>query len=507
MKFEDSENTPLRGFGGRPIRVKLIKNIFTKIDDRLNELVAYLSDDSGGIGYERVMTKLKKESLLNDETLISENMTESFKVKEDDVSPKEDIYKLKSHLWEKLISLEQNQSLDLLALHKAKAEAAIKAIYKRDNLPTPLIIWTKSPMANVFAKTAIDVLSQKNIHISSGLIEIPHQSEDNTQIRVGAWQSFCEAGWKIGDRGTGAQAWNDLNLYNHRLLDDMNWKHIPPMATNDGRPHGPNGLNWMRQHNGWFLIGDAAARRLGSDWLVDIWAGIKVKQSDVSHCDSEEDILIDMATIYDSRTTTFRWELRHQKNLNCLPLEVLDSKERVAYTTEMRFDFEVLRNAAAWVMPYENICFVSERHTHISLDDGRLHCEDGPSIIYPDGFEIYAWRGIVFPKQWIEKKPTPEQALNWHNTEQRRVACEMVGWETILEELEAVTIDKDKDPEIGELVYVNTPGSDPKNFLRVTCGTGRKFALPVPPEMETARQANAWTWGLEPDQYKPEVRT
>jgi len=47
---------------------------------------------------------------------------------------------------------------------------------------------------------------------------------------------------------------------------------------------------------------------------------------------------------------------------------------------------------------------VSERHTHISLDDRRLHCEDGPSIIYPDGFEVYAWRGTVFPKQWIEKK-------------------------------------------------------------------------------------------------------
>jgi len=25
--------------------------------------------------------------------------------------------------------------------------------------------------------------------------------------------------------------------------------------------------------------------------------------------------------------------------------------------------------------------------------------------------------------------------------------------------------------------------------------------------MQTARQANAWTWGLEAEQYTPEVRT
>jgi len=489
--------------------MQALKKIIATIDDKLNDFAAYLTTDFDKPKSEYVSgaSKLQKDTCLNDERLASENEAENYKVVVEDALPKEDIYKLKRQLWEKVNALDQNQSLDFLALHKAKAEAAIKAIYKRDGLPPPLIIWTKSPMANVFAKTAIDVLSQKNIYISSEEPEISHQSEYNTQIREGAWQSLCEAGWRIGDSGTGAQAWNNLNLYNHRLLDDMNWMHIPPMATNDGRPHGANGLNRMRQSNGWFLIGDTAARRLGSDWLVDIWAGIKVKACDSSLCEAEQDILIDAEAIYESKTTTFRWELRHQKNLNCLPLEVFDSEERWAYTTEMRFDFEVLRKAAAWVMPYENICFVSERHTHLSLDDRRLHCEDGPAIIYPDGFEIYAWRGTGFPKQWIEKKPTPGQALNWPNTEQRRVACEMVGWETILAELEAVTIDKDEDPEIGELVYVNTPGLDPKNFLRVTCGTGRKFALPVPPEMETARQANAWTWGLEPDQYRPEVRT
>ena len=37
--------------------------------------------------------------------------------------------------------------------------------------------------------------------------------------------------------------------------------------------------------------------------------------------------------------------------------------------------------------------------------------------------------------------------------------------------------------------------------------TGRRFALPVPPDMTTALQANAWSYGLDETDYKPEIRT
>jgi hypothetical protein len=83
----------------------------------------------------------------------------------------------------------------------------------------------------------------------------------------------------------------------------------------------------------------------------------------------------------------------------------------------------------------------------------------------------------------------------------------MIGWEKILDELNAVIINKDDNPEIGDLLSVELPEIGTEKFLRVRCGTGRDFALPVPPEMETALEANAWTWGLSPEQYQPEVRT
>jgi hypothetical protein len=93
-------------------------------------------------------------------------------------------------------------------------------------------------------------------------------------------------------------------------------------------------------------------------------------------------------------------------------------------------------------------------------------------------------------------------ALTWKNTEQRRAACEILGWETVLRELNATTIDADDDPEIGELVEVEIPDIGRERFLRVKCGTGRMFALPVPPDMKTALAANAWGYDIPVDLLK-----
>lgn len=163
-----------------------------------------------------------------------------------------------------------------------------------------------------------------------------------------------------------------------------------------------------------------------------------------------------------------------------------------------------------WFWPFENAVIITAKPLFIKMDDnGRLNCENGAAIQYPDGFSVYSWHGTRIPKEWIEDKHslTAKIALTWKNIEQRRCACEIIGWNNILNELDAKTINADRDPEIGELVEVNIPDIGKEKFLRVKCGTGRDFAIPVPPYMKTALQANAWTWQLEDFEYNPEVRT
>jgi len=148
---------------------------------------------------------------------------------------------------------------------------------------------------------------------------------------------------------------------------------------------------------------------------------------------------------------------------------------------------------------HEKFCIVSDFPERIMIDDqNRPHCENGPSHRWRDGWSLYHWHGVVVPQEWIECKETltAEIALSQTNIELRRAACEIVGWENILTQLSAKSINKDEDPEIGELIEVSLPDAGKEKFLRVTCGTGRKFAIPVPPTMKTALQANAWTYDI-----------
>ena len=169
-----------------------------------------------------------------------------------------------------------------------------------------------------------------------------------------------------------------------------------------------------------------------------------------------------------------------------------------------------LAKVCGWVSFYDTAIVIQDRPSHIRFDDNRLlHSESSPAIQYRDGFSIYSWHGVRIPGEWITgNPPTAAEALHWPNVEQRRAACEIVGWVNILRQLNARTIDKDEDPMVGELVRVTIPDIGEEQFLRVLCGTGREFALPVPPTVRTALEANAWTYDIDGDTLrKLEVRT
>lgn len=169
-----------------------------------------------------------------------------------------------------------------------------------------------------------------------------------------------------------------------------------------------------------------------------------------------------------------------------------------------------IAQSCGWWWPRAAECVISDRPASYSFDqDKRLHNATGPAIGYRDGWGVYAWHGTVIPRAWIAEPGalTPEIAIHWHNTEQRRCAIEMLGYGPILEALGAKTIDTHPDPEIGVLLEAEMDG-ERERFLKVQCGTGRTFVLPVPPDVHTALEANAWTYGLEAaDLLQLEVRT
>jgi hypothetical protein len=163
-----------------------------------------------------------------------------------------------------------------------------------------------------------------------------------------------------------------------------------------------------------------------------------------------------------------------------------------------------------WWWPTRTHVVVCERPCRIRRDDrGRLHSADGAAIQWPDGWGVYCWHGRRVPKEWIlhPETLTPSVALGQTNADLRSAAVEIVGWPRILAELPTRVIARDPNPQIGELLSVDLPGSPDQRCVRTVCGTGRPVVLLTSREMRTPREAIARSYGLTEEQYQPEVRT
>ncbi|MFC9428164.1 DUF6745 domain-containing protein [Streptomyces sp. NPDC056987] len=173
---------------------------------------------------------------------------------------------------------------------------------------------------------------------------------------------------------------------------------------------------------------------------------------------------------------------------------------------------EVARHAGWW-WPYENAVVVCERPVALHRDEaGRLDRGDGPAIAYPDGFALYAWRGMPVPAAFLDELPslTPERIRAEPNAELRRVMLEHYGFERYLSESDArpvhrdetgvlwrIALDRDEDVAMVEVVN-STPEPD---------GTHRTYWLRVPPTVRSAKEGVAWTFGLEAEAYAPVRQT
>ncbi len=164
-----------------------------------------------------------------------------------------------------------------------------------------------------------------------------------------------------------------------------------------------------------------------------------------------------------------------------------------------------------WALFYDELVVLTKKPVELKFEaENRIHCQDDYAIKYSDGFGVALWHGLRIPDEWIfnpDMLLDPEILLHWHNVEQRKAACEIVGWGKVLDFLDAKTIDEDDDPEVGKLVEVELPDIGTERFLlALDPNVGKIVGLPVPPDMKTALQANSWTYGVDKVEFKPTFR-
>jgi hypothetical protein len=154
----------------------------------------------------------------------------------------------------------------------------------------------------------------------------------------------------------------------------------------------------------------------------------------------------------------------------------------------------------------KEVALVVRKPRLLAFDDaGRLHSATGRCVEYRDGWGFFAWRGVPVPERVIldPDSLTREDFLGEDNLESRRVVQERMGAERFVWELAATYIDG--GPQ-GVLYEVKLPDDTDEvaRYVQVADpSTGREYFLRVPPEISTAEEAVAWTFGLNVDEYRP----
>lgn len=179
-----------------------------------------------------------------------------------------------------------------------------------------------------------------------------------------------------------------------------------------------------------------------------------------------------------------------------------------------------------------------DQPVEIHLDEQqRLHRLDGPALRYRDGWEVYAIHGAVVPALVVmdPASTTAEQIDQERNVEIRRVLVERYGINRYILESGADVIHHDVT---GMLCRKLVEGDEPITMVRVLNATPepdgslsrnqaiaifgeaahaamnspldarfKDYMIRVPPWMATAREAVAWTFGLDAEDYHPSLET
>jgi len=170
--------------------------------------------------------------------------------------------------------------------------------------------------------------------------------------------------------------------------------------------------------------------------------------------------------------------------------------------------------SAGWWSPHDGYVILTERPLNLHLDEeGRLHRETGPALVYPDGWGIWASHGVRVPREVIEQPETlePERILREVNVEVRRVMMERFGHGRLLRERGAKLLGTD---DFGKLWRLDLRrGEEPLVMVEVVNSTAepdgsfKDYFLRVSPECRTAQEAVAWTFGMTPEEYRVSVQT
>ena len=94
----------------------------------------------------------------------------------------------------------------------------------------------------------------------------------------------------------------------------------------------------------------------------------------------------------------------------------------------LRTCWQIADAASVW-WPFQTGAILAERPLELHVDEnGFLHRDDGPAVVYRDGWRVYAWHGLAVPEDWIlHPAAIPPAKLRGFDASFRRFAASRRG--------------------------------------------------------------------------------
>jgi len=404
-------------------------------------------------------------------------------------------------------------------IDKASTEKAINDIYAELGKPTPLIIYSQSIMemyltANIERnleenierniRQNIEENIEQNIwqnieeHIRRNIGQnIKQNIRENIRQNIGQnieqnirrniWQNIWQNIEQNIEENIGQNIWQNIG----RNI----WQNIEQnIRQNIWRNIGQN-IEENIERNIWRNI----KRNIGQNVEQNIWQNIEgnIKQNIWQNVEQ---------TLWGQHSA--HWICYYIIFRDILKLKYNEKDERLLN------NLDILVKSCCWWIPFDNICIVSDRPSELKLDEqGRLHDEKDMCIKFVDGWGFHAIHGVRVP-EYIVKNPeqiTPQKIDAEENVEIRRIMIERYGLEKYFKDSKA---DKIHTDDFGTLYKIEQKDDEPIMMVKVVNSTPeadghyKDYLIRVPPEMTTAHQAVAWTFGYDKaENYKPAIET
>lgn len=179
--------------------------------------------------------------------------------------------------------------------------------------------------------------------------------------------------------------------------------------------------------------------------------------------------------------------------------------------------FNQLRSMTPFMTQVGTTVFLSRAPTTIYVNPlGNLHHTELPAVEYANGDCYHFINGVFVEKRLFEAsgEDAASDILGIRNLEVRRVLIERIGIDRFLELNKAELCSVDDYGSLYNIKQNDVPSFleiEPDCFVKLLNSTPepgtedvfKEYLLQVPPSMKTPREAVAWSFGLEEEEYAP----